>query len=236
MNKVNLSDFLKNKQYLAILVDPDFLTKSGTDVDGYLNSILKLNPDVIFVGGSLMTGGDLEESIRLLRSKFNIPIYIFPGDNLQLSDNADGILYLSLISGRNPEYLIGQHVQSSFKVKSLNIDVVPTGYILVECGRPTTAQYISNTNPIPYHKPTIAASTALAGELLGLKLTYLDGGSGADQIISKEMVSSVSKTVSTPLIVGGGVNKKSQVEELWSAGANLVVLGTSIEKGSFIND
>lgn len=236
MNKVNLSDFLKNSQYLAILVDPDFLMEISTNTQNYLDRVSKLNPDMIFVGGSLMTTGNLEESIALLRSKFNLPIYIFPGDNLQLSDKADGILYLSLISGRNPEYLIGQHVQSSFKVKKLNIDVVPTGYILVECGRQTTAEYISNTKPIPYYKSAIAASTALAGELLGMKVIYLDGGSGADQIISKEMVSSVSNIVSVPLIVGGGVHKKSQIEELWNAGANLVVLGTSIEKDSFIND
>ena len=169
------------------------------------------------------------------RLAYQIPqkkIIIFPGDNSQISSSADAILLLSLISGRNPDLLIGKHIQSSYVLKKSGISILPTGYILVDGGISTSVQYISNTKPIPADKFHIAASTALAGEQLGLKFTYLDAGSGALNPVSMKMISSVRKEISCPIIVGGGIKSYEQLENAWLSGADIVVVGNAIEKNS----
>lgn len=230
-----LLNILKKKS-VGILIDPDYISDAKENINNYFNSIKTFKPDILLIGGSLLTNGNLDLAITMVKNALpEIPVLIFPGNNLQISDKADGLLYLSLISGRNADYLIGQHVLSSFKVKQSGVEVIPTGYILIQCGTQTTAEYISNTTAIPYSKNAIAAATALAGQLLGLKTIYLDGGSGADKTISTSMIETVKKSVEIPIIVGGGVASEEDITQLHKAGANMVVIGTSFENFTFKN-
>ncbi len=155
---------------------------------------------------------------------------LFPGNNYHVHSAADAIFFLSLISGRNPEYLIGQHVIAAPALKQSGLEIISTGYMLVDCGRQTTVSYISNTTPMPYDKKDVAVCTAVAGELLGLRLLYLDGGSGAQKPVSAEMVEAVRLATNVPLIVGGGINTPQKAVELLSAGADMIVIGNGIEK------
>lgn len=218
----------KGIKSFAVLIDPDKLD------DGYLNTIIDLSQksavDYFFLGGSLLSKYNMPEIIQKIKTRSQIPIILFPGGHLQVEPTADAILLLSLISGRNPDYLIGQHVIAAPIIKQSALEVLPTGYILVDCGKQTTASYISNTTPVPYDKPTIAAATAMAGELLGLKVIYLDGGSGAMQPVPKGMISTVKKAVDCPVIVGGGINSIENALAAFTAGADVIVVGTSIEK------
>ncbi len=218
----------KNKKAFAVLLDPDGLSEER------LSELLAMSTqskvDYFFVGGSLITHYVVEQSIRMIKEQSNVPVILFPGNSLHISPLADGILFLSLISGRNPEFLIGQQVVAAPLLKASGLEVMPTGYLLVDGGRPTTVSYISNTNPIPHNKPAIAACTAMAGEMLGLKLMYLDAGSGAENVVSSEMVSAVRKAVDTPLIVGGGINSVEKAQHLLEAGADVIVVGNGIEK------
>jgi putative glycerol-1-phosphate prenyltransferase len=168
--------------------------------------------------------------IKLIKTNSTIPVILFPGSNLHIDMSADALLFLSLISGRNAELLIGQHVIAAPVLKKSNMEILPTGYILIDSGRQTTVSYISNTTPIPYDKPEIAACTAMAGEMLGLKLIYLDGGSGAQKQISARMIASVRKSVDVPLIVGGGIRSVEEASEAMEAGADVIVIGNGIEK------
>ncbi|MFN3343453.1 MAG: geranylgeranylglyceryl/heptaprenylglyceryl phosphate synthase, partial [Flavobacteriales bacterium] len=168
--------------------------------------------------------------IQSIKQITKLPVIIFPGDSSQISNEADGILLLSLISGRNPEYLIGQHVASASRLKQSKLQILPTGYLLIESGTVTTAQYVSNTVPLPSEKPEIAANTALAGELLGMKLIYMDAGSGAKRSITEECIMAVRDTISIPLIIGGGINSIEKANAAWNAGADMVVVGTLFEK------
>jgi putative glycerol-1-phosphate prenyltransferase len=216
----------KQKQ-LAVLIDPDkgqreHLAKIATIAN-------EAKVDLFFVGGSLMVGNEMEETISTLKSLSNIPIVLFPGSPSQICDKADGILFLSLISGRNPELLIGQQVIAAPAIKKSGLEVLPTGYMLIDGGRPTTASYISGSQPIPANKPEIAAVTAMAGEFLGLKMIYADAGSGADKPISPEMISAIKATVSTPLIIGGGMRTPQQVAQAYQAGADIAVVGNAFE-------
>lgn len=236
MSDNSLLNIINQKKSVGILIDPDYVYDAKENINHYFDSIKKFNPDILLMGGSLLTNGNLDQAIQQVKNAIpEIPVLLFPGNNLQLSNKADGLLYLSLISGRNADYLIGQHVLSSFKVKQSGIEVIPTGYILVQCGTQTTAEYISNTSAIPYSKNSIAAATALAGELLGLKSIYLDGGSGADKTISTAMIEEVKKAVDVPVIVGGGITSKEKINQIHNAGANMVVIGTSFENFSFKN-
>jgi putative glycerol-1-phosphate prenyltransferase len=168
--------------------------------------------------------------IRQIKTQSSIPVILFPGSNLHIDTSADAIFFLSLISGRNPDFLIGQHVIAAPSLKKSRLEILPTGYILVDSGRQTTVSYISNTMPIPYDKPEIAACTAMAGEMLGLKLIYLDAGSGALKQISSKMIAAVRKSVDVPLIVGGGIRSAEEALEAFEAGADVVVIGNGIEK------
>lgn len=216
------------KKLLAVLIDPDKVESSEL-LKQFIGSIEYAKIDLIFIGGSLLFDDKLEESITTIKLMTKIPVIIFPGSPLQLSKNADAILFLSLISGRNPELLIGNHVIAAPYLKKNKIEILPTGYILIDCGNSTTVSYISNTQPIPFDKPEIAACTALAGEMLGLKFIYLDGGSGAQKPISKKCIETVNEQISIPIIVGGGIRSLEMANNAWDAGATVVVIGTAFE-------
>jgi putative glycerol-1-phosphate prenyltransferase len=217
------------KKMLALLVDPDKI-KGLDHLNHWVDLIQHSNTDFVFVGGSLLTNNEMDNVVRYFKSRLRIPVVLFPGNWNQISEAADAILFLSLISGRNPDLLIGQHVHAAPILKSTSLEVISTGYMLVDCGRQTTASYMSHTLPIPYNKPDIAAATALAGEYLGMKLIYLDGGSGAEQPISARMILQVANTVKLPIIVGGGIRSEEEVVNAFSAGADIVVVGTAVEK------
>ena len=225
----NILDKCQAKEKMfAVLVDPDKYD-SPKDLQELIYNLKQALPDIIFIGGSLVNNGNFELVINELSNLKIAPVIIFPGNNKQVSSNADAILLLSLISGRNADFLIGQHVVSAFDIKNANLEVIPTGYMLIESGPTTSAQYMSNTQPIPYNKTDIAIATALAGEQLGLKFIYMDGGSGAKNPISKEMIKGVRQTVNTPLIIGGGIRNKEQAIDAWNSGADIVVIGDAIE-------
>jgi putative glycerol-1-phosphate prenyltransferase len=219
-----------NRKLLAVLVDPDGFVDRAEWLDIFGALMRSAGIDFVFVGGSLLTGNHFEKAVHAVKCKTDIPVVLFPGSPSQISNKADAVLFLSLISGRNPDLLIGQHVHAAASLKQTNLEVMPTGYMLVDCGRPTTASYISHTLPLPWDKPGIAAMTALAGEYLGLRLMYLDGGSGAARPVSEEMIAAVRNAVSCPLIVGGGIRTPEQARAAWDAGADMVVVGTLWEK------
>lgn len=208
---------------LAALVDPDKIE--------HVDSLRKIDKSLIdfyFVGGSLLNGSSLDECIRKLKN--NLPVVIFPGDNFHISNAADAILLLSLISGRNPEMLIGKHVSAAPYLKKSGLEIVPTGYMVIDTGAMTSVSYMSQTFPLPYDKNDIAVATALAGEMLGLKLIYLDGGSGAKKTVCAEMIRAIRKNISLPIIVGGGIKTAEQAAELCDAGADVIVVGNVLEK------
>lgn len=218
----------KNRKQLAVLIDPD---KQGE------KSLLRLieladnaRVDFFFVGGSLLLEARFEKTIATIKQHSKIPVVIFPGNNYQVSQNADAILFLSLISGRNAEYLIGQQVIAAPSIKEAQLEVIPTGYLLIDGGKTSTTSYITQTVPIPNDKPDIAVATALAGEMLGMKAIYLEAGSGAINTVSVEMIKAVKGSISIPLIVGGGIRSSEQAEEISKAGADIVVVGNILEK------
>jgi putative glycerol-1-phosphate prenyltransferase len=217
------------KKSIAVLVDPDKMDDAGK-----LSTLIRLASenciDYFFVGGSLITTTNLAEVVKLIKENVSIPVILFPGSSLQIDANADGILFLSLISGRNPDLLIGQHVVAAPILKNNKLEVMPTGYILINSGKTTSVAYISNTTPIPDDKYSLAACTALAGEMLGLRLIYLDAGSGAEKEISNKMINAVRKAVDVPLIVGGGINTSQKAINALEAGADLIVIGNALEK------
>ncbi len=185
-------------------------------------------PDFILVGGSL-TSVHPDELIINIKKNFDIPVALFPGSLLQLTDKADILLFLSLISGRNPDLLIGNHVIAAPHLKHMDIEIIPTGYILINCGTKTSVEYMSQTNAIPSSKTDIVVATAMAGEMLGLKLIYLEGGSGASHPIPPEMIKTVRKAISVPLIIGGGLSNPEDIKKAYDAGADMVVLGNGYE-------
>jgi putative glycerol-1-phosphate prenyltransferase len=185
----------------------------------------------VFLGGSLLTHRQVDDVIAGVRSHFSGPLTLFPGSPEQVVAGADQVLFLSLISGRNPDLLIGRHVASALHIRRLGMPVVPTGYLLIGDGPLTTAAYISGTLPIPSAKPGIAVATAVAGEMLGLQLLYLDAGSGAGVPVPSETIAAVRQETDVPLVVGGGMRNRAQIEAAWAAGADLVVVGSAIEEG-----
>lgn len=223
----------KGQKLLALLLDPDHLSDEQ-ELKKAIGIAEASSIDIILYGGSLISGTRFETSLLQIKSLTEIPVVLFPGSAMQVHAAADAILFTTLISGRNPEFLIGQQVLAAPAVKASGIEVIPTGYMLIDSGAPTTASYVSNTSPIPYNKPEIAATTALAGEMLGLKMMYLDGGSGADQAVSSAMISSVKKIISVPLVVGGGIDSPEALVSRFRAGADVAVVGTAAEKDPFI--
>ena len=219
--------FSTNKKQLAILIDPG---KYGVDRLVILLQLMQQNPPhYVLVGGSTMSSS-MEQTIALIRQYIDVPVILFPGNAAQFTPKADALMYLSLISGRNADYLIGQHVLSSMTIKKSGINVIPVGYMLVESGRMTSVEYISNTKPIPYSKPEIAVCTAVAGELLGMRAIYLEAGSGADSPVPAEMIAAVKKNISIPLIVGGGIRTVEAMKNAYAQGADVVVIGNILEE------
>ena len=225
----NILTLLKTpRTKLAVLIDPDNQTEDS--LMSMSEKIINCKVDVILVGGSLLLGDHFEKTLALLRKNTSLPIILFPGNNYQISSQADAILLLSLISGRNPEYLIGQHVVAAPQIRASGLEVIPTGYMLIDGGRVSTTSYMTQTVPIPYDKPDIAVATAMAGEMLGLQSIYLEAGSGAHRSISVEMLRAVKSSISIPVITGGGIRTPEQAEALAEAGSNMIVLGNILEK------
>ena len=214
---------------MAVLIDPDFGQDEAV-LERTVQNACMAKADLLFVGGSLLTSASFDRCVELVKRWSDKPVVLFPGSPAQLSRHADAVLFLSLISGRNPELLIGHHVTAAPTVKALGIEAVPTGYMLVDGGRPTTVSYVSQTVPIPHDKPGIAAATALAGELLGLCTIYLDTGSGAQRTVSPAMIAAVRQAVDLPLIVGGGIRDAATARALCDAGADVLVVGTAFEQ------
>ncbi len=216
------------KKKFAVLIDPDQLRMNN--LDKILNLAIEAKVDYFFIGGSLIVNSVLDDCLSHIAKACDIPKILFPGNSLQLSYRADAILFLSLISGRNAELLIGRHVNTAPYIKLSPLEVMPTGYMLIDGGITTTVSYISNTTPIPAAKDDIALCTAMAGEMLGLKLIYMDAGSGAKNPISASMIESVSGGIQIPLIVGGGISTAEKAKENIEAGADVIVIGNAIEK------
>ena len=210
------------------MLDPDKVEQES--LSALLQTTGSQSVDFFLVGGSLVTDYAHRDVIAAIRKQSTTPIILFPGNPLHIEPSADAILFLSLISGRNPEFLIGQHVIAAPLLKKSGLEILPTGYILVDSGTQTTVSYISNTNPLPHDKPGVAACTAMAGEMLGLKLIYLDAGSGARRPVSPAMIAAVREVVDLPIIVGGGITSGEKAYEALKAGADMIVVGNGIEQ------
>lgn len=219
---------------LAVLIDPDF-GQDEAQLERTVQNACMAKADLIFVGGSLLTSASFDRCVALVKQcsrdiSGDKPVVLFPGSPSQLSRHADAVLFLALISGRNAELLIGHHVTAAPSVKALGIEAIPTGYMLIDGGRPTTVSYVSQTLPIPHNKPGIAAATAMAGELLGLRSIYMDTGSGAERTVSLAMIAAVRAAVDLPIIIGGGIRSAEQARQLCEAGADVLVVGTAFEE------
>jgi phosphoglycerol geranylgeranyltransferase len=215
------------KKQVAVLIDPDEYTIDNLKrlfVSEYSNKI-----DYVFVGGSIIFK-DIDICISDIKNHTDKPVVLFPGHSTHISNKADAILLLSLISGRNPELLIGNHIVVAPKLKQSGIEIISTGYMLIENGKPSSVQYMSNTQPIPREKIDIAVATAMAGEMLGLKMIYLEAGSGAAKPVKDEMIKKIKNQINIPLIVGGGLNTAADINSKFESGADLIVVGSAIEK------
>lgn len=219
--------FDRSKKRLAVLIDPEN-THLEADIEQLIQVVKDNNVDYIFVGGSLVTHNRIDEVVSCIKSKTNLPVILFPGGLNQISCHADAILFLSLISGRNPEFLISKQVAAAPLVRKIGLKAIPTGYLLV--GTTSSASFMSNTLPIPYIKSDIAAATAIAGEMMGHHLIYLDAGSGAPEPIYPEMIEEVRRSIDTPLIVGGGITSFDEAYSALEAGADVIVIGNVVEK------
>ncbi len=237
MNKHILSHIIHSKKVgkklLAILLDPDKVDLSEVPV---LAQKITANADFIFVGGSTVSNGDTEKLVKELKAHTTIPIVLFPGDYSQITKHADAILFLSLLSGENPEYLIKQQLKSVPFLQELPLEIIPTGYILVHGGTETSVQKVSNTTPIDAGNILRISHTALAGMYMGKQLIYLEAGSGAKSPVNINIIGAVRKELSIPLIVGGGIRTKEQLNDAYNAGADIVVIGTAFEENNQLLD
>lgn len=218
----------KGQKSFAVLIDPDKVDAER------INRLAKLaaeaQVDYLFVGGSLVISNHLDKVVQQIKQHCDIPVILFPGSPSQIAVHADGLLYLSLISGRNPELLIGQHVISAAAVKQSGLEIISTGYMVIDGGAPTTVSYISNAAPIPADKNEIAMCTAMAGEMLGMKVIYMDAGSGAHRPVTEAMIEKVAASIEAPLVVGGGITSPEKAYLNCKAGADVIVIGNAIEK------
>ncbi len=218
----------QGEKKIVVLIDPDKFSLGN--IKKTLELAIRAKVDYFFIGGSLVVNNMLDYCLQTIKDSCDIPMILFPGNSFQLSYKADGILFLSLISGRNAELLIGKHVITAPYLKVSPLEILPTGYMLIDGGVPTTVSYMSNTQPIPANKDDVALCTALAGEMLGLKMMYMDAGSGAKSPITASMIEAVSSTINIPLIVGGGIRTPEKAMETAKAGADVIVVGNAIEK------
>jgi len=217
---------MSREKRLIVLIDPDKFDRKRTEA---FFAGAKDLVDMIFIGGSLLSANRTELVVSDLRKITSLPLVLFPGNSMQVTGQADAILFLSLISGRNPEFLIGQHVHAAPLLYRENLEVIPTSYILIDGGSRTSVQYISQSMPVPADKPDIAVATALAGKYLGHKLIYLEAGSGALHSVSPDMVREVSEKTQLPVIAGGGIRSAETAVELLNAGARAIVIGSLFE-------
>lgn len=224
-----LENSKKKKKQVVPLLDPDHYTKN--EFEEILINIGQYSVPFILLGGSLVSEY-IHEMVAVIKQKTMVPVVLFPGSLLQVANNADAIFLLSLLSGRNPDLLIGNHVLAAPLLKRSNMEIIPTGYILIGDHDNSSVKYISNTQPIPSGKNDIATATAIAGEMIGNKLIYLEGGSGASVPIKSELISEVKSNISVPLIVGGGVKSREEITGAFKAGADVVVIGTAFEKNA----
>jgi putative glycerol-1-phosphate prenyltransferase len=222
-----LERIINGEKLWCILIDPDKLPYE--EITDFILMTNQSSCDFILVGGSLINHLKFESYLEMIYNLSTKKVIIFPGDNQQISNYTDGFLLLSLISGRNPDLLIGQHVKSAFKLKESGVEILSCGYMLIETNDLTSAIYMSESLPIPKNKSDIAAATALAGEQLGLQFIYMDTGSGAQNSINQDMINKVKRTINIPLIIGGGISNQDQLESTWDAGADMVVVGNCIE-------
>lgn len=220
----------RQQRQFALLIDPDRV--AGNDLAILASRAQQSRVDLLFVGGSLLVNDTLHDCVQTIKDNCDIPVVLFPGDNMQVVPNADAILLLSVISGRNAEMLIGKHVVAAPRLKHSGLEIIPTGYMLIDSGRPTTASYMSNSQPIPRDKDDIAVCTAMAGEMLGLNCVFMDGGSGAENSVSEPMIRAVAANISVPLIIGGGIRTPEMTRAKFEAGADIVVVGNAIEQQS----
>lgn len=219
----------KGTKQLAVLIDPDSIS-SQEQLLLTCELCNKAAVDFILVGGSLITNGFWNKCVSTLKANTSIPLVLFPGNIMQVHDEADAILFLSMISGRNADLLIGKHVLAAPGIRKSGIEVIPTGYMIVDGGNITSVMYMSNTMPIPHDKDNIAACTAMAGQMLGLQVMYMDAGSGANMPISSSMISEVKKNIDIPIFVGGGIRTAEQAIATANAGADVVVVGNAFEE------
>lgn len=222
-----LEDKSRNKKLLAILLDPDKVDLSS--IDELISKVNQSPATHIFVGGSSFEGKHLDEIIIRLKEKIKLPIVLFPGNQSQISAEADGILFLMLLSGRNPDYLVEHQINAVPIIEKTNLEIISTGYLLIESGAETAVERVSKTKPLSKTNIDYIAQTAKAGELIGNKIIYLEAGSGAQHSVPLDIIINVSKRISVPLIVGGGIRSKKQINEAYAAGADLVVIGTAFE-------
>lgn len=216
-----------SRKLLAILLDPDKIAMDS--LDALISKVNQSPATHIFVGGSSFDGSHLDEIIIRLKTTIKLPILLFPGNPSQISAEADGILFLMLLSGRNPDYLVEHQIDAVPILEKTNLEIISTGYILIESGAETAVERVSQTKPLSKDNINYIAQTAKAGELIGNKLIYLEAGSGAQNVVSQEIIKNVSDKISIPLIVGGGIRSKKQMDEAYTAGADLVVIGTAFE-------
>ena len=223
-----LASVSNGEKQLAVLIDPDKI--KFDKVSGFIKKVNASIATHVFVGGSTVDENATDVLVEEIKKYTELPVVLFPGDVTQITGKADGILFLSLISGRNSEFLIGKHIRAVPKLKETNLEVISTGYILIENGKETAVERVTGTEPLSRTNIQYIVDTAKAGELLGMKLIYLEAGSGAKLSVSKEIISNVKKTLNIPLIVGGGIRSKKQLEDAYHAGADLVVVGTVFEE------
>lgn len=230
MEGVFYKSFLKSvaekEKQLAILIDPDKFSISETK--SFLKKIPKETTH-LFVGGSTVANGKTEETVKALKAGTKLPIFLFPGDYSQITSLADALLFLTLLSGRNAEYLVGQQVKAISKLKNSSLEVIATGYILIDGGTDSAVSKVTNTEPLSQENIELIVNTALAGQYMGAKLIYLEAGSGAEFPVNPEIISEVKKAINIPLIVGGGIKTDTQKQEAYNSGADMIVMGTAFE-------
>lgn len=223
-----LQSLQAKRKLLAILLDPEKIQLES--ISSLCKKIKKSPATHVFFGGSTYDGNDFSEIVKKLKQQLDLPIFLFPGDYNQISEEADALLFLSLVSGRNPEYLIDQQIKAVEKLEQSSLEIIPTAYLLIESGIETAVERVSQTKPLNRNDLKTIQNTAKASEYLGMKLVYLEAGSGAKIGVSKEIIESIKEKIKIPLIVGGGIKSSKEIENAFLAGADMVVIGTAFEE------
>jgi putative glycerol-1-phosphate prenyltransferase len=230
MNKELYSKILSTPKAIAVLIDPE-KADNGPRLLELLKKAAFAGVNYLFIGGSSVTRKEFTTTVDFIKEHSGLPLIIFPGSSQQISPNADAILYLSLLSGRNPDFLIGHHLQSATELFEMDLEVIPTAYLLIDGGTRSSVAYVSQTTPIPRDKNSIVRQTSIAGKLQGKKVIYLDAGSGAIHAVPTEMIEEL-KDLSLPIIIGGGIRSVEQIKAAHTAGASIVVIGNKLEEDS----